>query len=69
MEANSQAFGVGDRIRLSRLGTERMQHTICSTGTVVGRSIRTAGSVRVLFDGLKTAKTVHRTYIEPVDET
>jgi hypothetical protein len=69
MEANSQAFGVGDRIRLSRLGTERMQLTICSTGTVVGRSTRTAGSVRVLFDGLRTAKTVHRTYIELADET
>jgi hypothetical protein len=61
MEANSQAFGVGDRIRLSRLGTERMQLTI--------RSARTAGSVRVLFDGLRTAKTVHRTYIELADET
>jgi len=58
-------FKVGDRIRLSQLGKQRTRKPTTETGTVVGLvSSHNTGSIRVLFDGLKTAKSLHRTYIE-----
>ena len=61
-------FKIGDRVRLSRLGKQRTRKLAMEIGTVVGVvSSRNIGSVRILFDGLKTAQSLHRTYIEPVN--
>lgn len=59
-------FKLGDRVCLSQLGKDRIRKQIIETGTVLGRSNRTPSTVRVLFDGLKGAKSLHKTYIEPL---
>jgi hypothetical protein len=62
-----QAFQLGDRVRLSPLGKDRVRRPTTEIGTVVGLvNNRSPGTVRVLFDGLKTAKTLHKTYVEPL---
>jgi len=63
MRANP--FQVGDRVRLSELGKSRIRSG-STTGTIVGRgsSRVSAESVRVRFDGRKTARRVHFTYLE-----
>jgi hypothetical protein len=53
------------RFRLTRLGVERCSKCSGQAGTIVGFS-RANGSIRVLFDGTKTPRSLHRTYIEPV---
>lgn len=54
----------GTRIRMTSLGATRNPHFAEKEGTVVGNS-RLNRSVRVLFDGRKTAISLHRDYIEP----
>ena len=56
---------LGSRFQLTRLGAERCSRFVGQTGIIVGFS-RANGSIRVLFDGTKTARSLHRTYIEPV---
>ena len=58
-------FELGSRFRLTRLGAERCAKLAGHFGIVVGFS-RANGSIRVLFDGTKTARSLHRSYIEPV---
>jgi hypothetical protein len=58
---------LGSRFQLTQLGAERCSKLIGQTGIIVGFS-RANGSIRVLFDGTKTARSLHRTYIEPVTE-
>jgi hypothetical protein len=61
------AFRLGDRVCLSQLGKDRVRKPTAETGTVVGLvGNRNPNTVRVLFDGLKTAKSLHKTYIEPL---
>jgi hypothetical protein len=55
----------GSRFQLTQLGAERCSKFVGQTGIIVGFS-RANGSIRVLFDGTKTARSLHRTYIEPV---
>jgi hypothetical protein len=57
---------LGSRFQLTRLGAERCSKLIGQVGIIVGFS-RTNGSIRVLFDGTKTPRSLHRTYIEPTD--
>lgn len=54
---------MGSRFQLTRLGAERCSRFVGQTGIVVGFS-RANGSIRVLFDGTKTARSLHRSYIE-----
>jgi hypothetical protein len=61
-------FKLGDRVRLSQLGKQRTRKPTTETGTVVGLVNHSTGSVRVLFDGLRTAKSLHWTYIETLCE-
>ena len=62
-------YKLGDRVRLSQLGKQRMRKQTTETGTIVGLvSSHNPGSIRVLFDGLKTAKSLDRTYIEALSE-
>jgi hypothetical protein len=56
---------LGSRFRLTRLGAERCSRFVGQAGIVVGFS-RANGSIRVLFDGTKTARSLHRSYIEPM---
>ena len=53
----------GVRIRLSALGRARSPRMKVQTGVIVGLTSGSEG-VRVLFDGSKTAITVHESYIE-----
>ena len=53
------------RVRLTALGTARCPNLVGREGVIVG-SGRNPGSVRVLFDGSRTAVSLHSTYIEAV---
>jgi hypothetical protein len=68
MTVKSEDFGLtlGSRVSLSRLGAERCSRCIGHTGKVVGFS-RANGSIRVLLEGTKTPRSLHRTYLEPID--
>jgi hypothetical protein len=60
-----QPFRLGDRVCLSQLGKGRVRRPTTETGTVVGVvGNHNPSTVRVLFDGLKTVKSMHKTYIE-----
>ena len=56
---------IGSRFQLTRLGAERCSKFVGQAGIVVGFS-RANGSIRVLFDGTKTARSLHRSYIEAI---
>jgi hypothetical protein len=56
---------LGSRFQLTQLGAQRCSKFIGQVGIIVGFS-RANGSIRVLFDGTKTPRSLHRTYIEPV---
>jgi hypothetical protein len=53
------------RIRMSALGAARCPSLAGREGVVVGAG-RYHSTVRVLFDGFRSATSLHRTYIEPV---
>jgi hypothetical protein len=55
---------IGARFQLTELGTQRCANVSGRAGIIVGFS-RANGSIRVLFDGTKTPRSLHRTYIEP----
>jgi hypothetical protein len=57
---------LGSRFQLTRLGVERCPKFGEQTGVVVGFS-RANRSIRVLFDGTKTPRSLHRSYIESID--
>jgi hypothetical protein len=64
-----QTLRLGDRVCLSQLGKARVRRPTTETGTVVGVvGNHNPSTVRVLFDGLKTVKSIHRTYIEPLHD-
>jgi hypothetical protein len=56
---------LGSRFRLTQLGAERCPKLLGRTGAVVGFS-HTNLSIRVLFDGTRTPRSLHRTYIESI---
>lgn len=60
-------FKLGDRVRLSPLGKQRTRNPTTEIGTVIGVVNHSSGSVRVLFDGLKSAKSLHWTYVEALE--
>lgn len=68
MSVKGEDFGLtlGSKVSLSRLGAERCSRCMGHTGKVVGFS-RANGSIRVLFEGTKTPRSLHRTYLEPID--
>jgi hypothetical protein len=59
---------IGARFQLTELGTQRCANVSGTAGVIVGFS-RANGSIRVLFDGTKTPRSLHRTYIEPESVT
>ena len=53
------------RIRMSALGAVRCPNLAGREGIVIGTG-RYRSTVRVFFDGFRSATSLHRTYIEPV---
>jgi hypothetical protein len=58
----------GARFQLSPLGIERCPRQVSHTGVVIDVA-RTKSGVRVLFDGTKAIRIIHRTYIIPATES
>jgi hypothetical protein len=56
---------IGQRIKMSAIGTARSPRLALKLGVVVGLS-RYNNSITVLFDGNKTSTCLHRDYIEPM---
>jgi hypothetical protein len=63
IKSESLDLKLGSRFQLTRLGVERCSKRSGHAGVVVGFS-RANGSIRVLFDGTKSPRSLHRTYIE-----
>ena len=57
------AIAIGARFRMSLLGAARNPRLAEKEGIIVGGS-RLNSSVRVLFDGRKSAMSLHRDYIK-----
>ena len=65
-EAQAHRFQVGDRVRLSELGRTRFPARQSELGTIAAERRKSDGdSVRVLFDGSKSAARLHEAFIEP----
>jgi hypothetical protein len=56
-------IAIGVRFRMSALGAARSPRLAKKEGIVVGGS-RLSCSIRVLFDGSKSAMSLHRDYVE-----
>jgi hypothetical protein len=64
-EPSEQRLSPPSRIRMSALGAVRCPNLAGREGTVIGKG-RYRSTVRVLFDGFRSATSLHNTYIEPV---
>ena len=53
------------RIRMTALGAARCPNLAGREGVVIGMG-RYRSTVRVMFDGFRSATSLHSTYIEPV---
>lgn len=63
-------FQAGDRVRLSELGQSRVRtHATIGTVVGVGSPKASAASVRIRFDGLKTTRRLHFTYLEMIEQS
>ena len=60
------ALQVGDRVKMSALGSERSPLLAKKVGTVSGVR-RDSRTIFVRFDGNRTPTTLHRDYIEPLE--
>ena len=58
----------GDRFRLSVLGAQRCPKFATRTGTIVNVT-RTKSLLRIRFDGTKSVRSFHRSYIAPIRAT
>ena len=56
---------VGARVKMSPLGAARCPRLAGKEGVVVGGG-QYPSTVRIIFDGSKTPKSLHRDYVEPV---
>jgi ribosomal protein L21E len=60
------SFKVGDRVKMSALGSDRSPQLSGKVGTVIGVR-RNSSSVFIRFDGNKTPTTIHRDYVDRID--
>jgi hypothetical protein len=60
------ALQVGDRVKMSALGSERSPVLAKKFGTITGVR-RDSRTIFVRFDGNRTSTTLHRDYIEPLE--
>ena len=63
MSAEQEYFRIGDRVRLSDLGKQRMTRNRASTAKIVGFG-RTETTVRIVFDGSSYPISIHVSYLE-----
>jgi hypothetical protein len=60
------ALQVGDRVKMSALGSKRSPVLAKKIGTITGVR-RDSRTIFVRFDGNRTPTTLHRDYIEPLE--
>lgn len=63
MSAEEEYFRIGDRVRLSQLGRQRMPRNKSTTARVVGYG-RSDTRIRVVFDGSAYPVSIHVSYLE-----
>jgi hypothetical protein len=63
MTAEGENFQIGERVRLSELGRERMPRSKSVTARVVGYG-RAETRIRVVFDGSSYPVSIHVSYLE-----
>lgn len=63
MPTEQEYFRVGDRVRLSQLGRERMPRNKSTTAKVVGFG-RSDTRIRIIFDGSRYPVSIHTSYLE-----
>jgi hypothetical protein len=66
MSAEQEYYRIGDRVRLSALGKQRMSRNKATTAKVVGFG-RTDTRIRILFDGSQYPVSIHISYLERDD--
>jgi hypothetical protein len=65
---SSADFSVGDRCELSAIGKQRCFRYRSTMGTVVSAP-HNYGWVRVQFDGTRSVRTLHKSYLVPLVTT
>jgi hypothetical protein len=63
MSAEQEYFRIGDRVRLSQLGKDRMPRNKSTTAKVVGFG-RSDTRIRIVFDGSRYPVSIHTSYLE-----
>lgn len=63
MAAEDDYFRIGERVRLSELGKQRMPRSKSKTAEVVGYG-RSDTRIRVVFDGAAYPVSIHVSYLE-----
>jgi len=63
MSAEKEYFRIGDRVRLSELGRQRMPRNKTTTAKVVGFG-RSDTRIRIVFDGSRHPVSLHVSYLE-----
>lgn len=63
MSSEEECLRIGDRVRLSELGKQRMTRNKATTAKVVGFG-RTDSRVRIIFDGSSYPVSIHISYLE-----
>jgi hypothetical protein len=63
MSAEQEHFRVGERVRLSDLGRQRMPRSKATSAKVVGFG-RSETRIRVVFDGSTYPVSIHISYLE-----
>jgi hypothetical protein len=62
-EPDNRHLEIGARIRLSKMGKERLRKMTGDRGVIVGKA-RYSDAVRIRLDGRSTAITLHKSYLE-----
>jgi hypothetical protein len=63
MPIEEESLRVGDRVRLSELGRQRMPRNRATTAKVVGFG-RSDTRIRIIFDGSRYPVSLHVSYLE-----
>jgi|GEM_PF-6148102 len=64
-ESSEEKLSPQTRVRMSALGAVRCPNLAGREGTVIGTG-RYRSTVRVIFDGFRSATSLHSSYVEPV---
>ncbi|OKO67377.1 hypothetical protein [Bradyrhizobium sp. NAS96.2] len=64
LQTDAPTFRIGDKVRLSQLGADRIRKAPSKTGRVVGAGKASKLAFRVLFDGMKSPVSLHQSYLE-----